>query len=49
MQKKKQAENVDSKLLKTKNGRTILSSKYAVYSKKKSIFIKEQKAKKNIK
>ena len=39
------AENVDSKVLKTKIGRTMLSSKCAVCSKKKSRFLKEQKSK----
>ena len=42
---KKDTENVDSKILKTKNGRTLLSSKCAVCSSKKSRFMKEQEAK----
>ena len=43
---KKDTENVSSKALRTKNGRTMLSSKFFIcVSKKKSIFIKEQEAK----
>ena len=42
MKCKKDTENVDPKWLKSKNGRTILSSKCAVCSKKKSRFLKEQ-------
>ena len=42
---KNNTENVDSKVLKTKNDRAMLSSKCAVYSKKKSRFLKEQEAK----
>ena len=42
---KKDAESVNSKILKTKNGRPFLSSKYAVCSCKKSKFVKEQEAK----
>ena len=41
----KNAENMDSKVLKTKNGRTLLSSKCAVCSSKKSRLMKEQEAK----
>ena len=41
----KDTESVDLKVLKTKNGRTMLSSKYAVCGSKKSIFMKEQEAK----
>ena len=41
----KNTEIVDSKLLKTKNDRTMLLSKCPVCSSKKSIFIKEQEAK----
>ena len=41
----KNTENVDSKVLKTKNGKTVLSSKCAVCSSKKSRFMKEQEAK----
>ena len=36
----KNTENVDSKVLKTENGRTMLSSKCAVSSKKKSRFLR---------
>ena len=42
---KKDTESVDSKVLKTKNGRTMLSSKCAVCGTKKSKFLKEQEAK----
>ena len=42
---KKDTENVNTKVLKTKNGRTMLSSKCAVCSSKKSRFMKEQEAK----
>ena len=41
----KNTENVDSKVLKTKNGRTVLSSKCAVCSSKKSTLMKEQETK----
>ena len=44
-QKKNKTENVDPKVLKTKNGRTMLLSKCAVCSSKKSRFMKEQEAK----
>ena len=42
---KKDTESVDSKLLKTKNGRTVLLSKCTVCGSKKSKFIKQQEAK----
>ena len=42
MQKDK--ENKDAKMIKTKNGRIILSSKCVVCGNKKSSFIKEQEA-----
>ena len=42
---KKNKENFDPKVLKTKNGRTRLSSKCAVCVCKKSKFIKKQEAK----
>ena len=42
---KKDTENVDSKMLKTKNGRTTLLSKFAICNSKKSRFMKEQEAK----
>ena len=41
---KKNTENVDSKMLKTKNGKPVLSLKCAVCSNKKSRFITEQEA-----
>ena len=41
----KDTENVDSKMLKTKNGITILLSKCVVYGNTKLRFIKEQEAK----
>ena len=42
---KKNTENVNSKVLKTRNCRTALSSKSATYDNKKSRFMKEQEAK----
>ena len=42
---KRNTENVGSKVLKTKNGRSMLLSKYVVCGSKKSRFIKEQEAK----
>ena len=42
---RKNTENVDSKALKTKNGRSMLLSKCAVCGCKKSRFMKEQEAK----
>ena len=42
---KKDTESVSSKMLKTKNGRPMLSWKCAVCGSKKSKFIKEQEAK----
>ena len=42
---KRNTENVNSKVLKTENGRTMLSPKYAVCGGKKSRFMKEQEAK----
>ena len=41
----KDTESVDSKMLKTKNGKTMLSSKCVVFVSKKSRFIKKQEAK----
>ena len=41
----KDTQNVDSKLLKTKNGRTLLLSKCATCRSKKSRFMKGQEAK----
>ena len=42
---KQNTENVNSKFLKTKNGRAMLLSKCAVCSSTKSKFMKEQEAK----
>ena len=42
---KKSAENKDAKMIKTKNGRLMLSSNCAVCGNKKSRFMKEQEAK----
>ena len=41
---KKNTENNDAKVMKTKNGRLILSSKCAICGNRKSRFIKEQEA-----
>ena len=41
----KDTENVNSKVLKNKNGKPLLLSKCAAFGSKKSIFMKEQKAK----
>ena len=41
---KKDTENEDAKMIKTKNGRVILSSECVVCGNKKSRFIKEQEA-----
>ena len=38
-------ENIDSKIVRTKNYRVVMQSKYSVSRVKKSIFIKEQDAK----
>ena len=38
-------KNIDSKMLETKNGRLMLSSKCAICGSKKSRFMKEQEAK----
>ena len=43
--RRKDTESVDSKVLKTKTGRPPSSSKYAVCGSKKSRFIEEQQAK----
>ena len=42
---KKDTEKIDSKMLKTKNGRPMLSSECAIGGSKKSKFIKEQEPK----
>ena len=44
--RKKNTENKDTKMIKTKNGRLILSSKCTICDNKKSRFMKEQEAKK---
>ena len=41
---KKNTKNIDAKMMKTKNGRFLLSSKCAVCGSKKSKFMKEQEA-----
>ena len=41
---RKNTESKNPKVLKTKNGRTMVSLNYAVYDSKKSEFIKEQGA-----
>ena len=41
---KKNTEHKDAKMIKTKNGRLMLSSKCAICSNKKSRFMKEQEA-----
>ena len=42
---KKDTENIDPKIFKTKNNRLIMQSKYSVCKNKKSRFVKEQDAK----
>ena len=42
---KKNTKNIDAKMMKTKNGRFVLSSKCAICGNKKSKFMKEQEAK----
>ena len=42
---KRNTKNIDSKMLKTKNSRLMLSSKCAICGSKKSRFMKEQEAK----
>ena len=41
---KKNTKNIDAKMMKTKNGRFVLSSKCAICGSKKSMFTKEQEA-----
>ena len=41
---KKNTKNTDAKMIKTKNGRFMLSSNCAVYGSKKSKLLKEQEA-----
>ena len=42
---RKDTENIDPKMVRTKNNRLVMQSKCSVYGVKKSRFIKEQKAK----
>ena len=42
---KKDTENIDREMVRTKNNRLIMQSKFPVYGIKKSRFVKEQKAK----
>ena len=42
---RKNTENIDSKLVRTKNNRLVMQSKYSVSGIKKSRFVKEQEAK----
>ena len=42
---KKDTENIDPKLIRTKNNRLVMQSKCYVYEIKKSRFVKEQEAK----
>ena len=42
---KKNTKNINAKMMKTKNGRFVLSSKCAICGSKKSKFMKEQEAK----
>ena len=42
--KKKDTKNIDAKMMKTENGRFVLSSKCGICGSKKSKFMKEQEA-----
>ena len=42
---RKDTENIDPKMVRTKNNRLVMQSKYSVYAIKKSRFVKEQKPK----
>ena len=42
---RKDTENIDPKIVRTKNNRSVMQSKCSVYGIKKSRFIKEQEAK----
>ena len=42
---RKNTENINTRVSKTSNGRTMLLSKYAIYGSKKSRFIKNEEAK----
>ena len=44
---KRNTKNIDAKMLKTKNGRLMLSSNCAIYGSKKSKFLKKHKNQKN--
>ena len=45
MKCRKDAENIDAKMVRTKNNRLVMQSKYSVCGIKKSTFVKEQEAK----
>ena len=45
MKCRKDAENIDAKMVRTKNNRLVMQSKYSVCGIKKSRFVKEQEAK----
>ena len=45
MKCRKDAENIDAKMVRTKNNRLAMQSKYSVCGIKKSRFVKEQEAK----
>ena len=45
MKCKKDTENIDPKMVRTKNNRLVMQSKYSVCGIKKSRFVKEQEAK----
>ena len=42
---RKDTENIDPKIVRTKNNRLVMQSKFSVYGIKKSRFVKEQEAK----
>ena len=44
LKRKKNTNNIDAKMMKTKNGRVVLSSKCAICGSKKLKFMKEQEA-----
>ena len=44
LKRKKNTKNIDAKMMKTKNGKFVLSSKCAICGSKKSKFMKEQEA-----
>ena len=41
---RKHTQNIESKMVRTKNNRLVMQSKYSVCGIKKSIFVKEQEA-----